>query len=94
MLVSGITIAAQGVLKGWRRYVPLAVGLWLPIGLLLWAIFSRTPGMLLFSGIYSALTWSLMAIGIITSSGNTGEANQQPIRGLAGVHPKLQETVY
>jgi hypothetical protein len=50
--------------------------------------------MLLFSGIYSALTWSLMAICIITSSGNTGEANQQPIRGLAGVHPKLQETLY
>jgi hypothetical protein len=94
MLVSGITIAAQGVLKGWRRYVPLAVGLWLPIGLVLWAILSRTPGMLLFSGIYSALTWSLMAIGIITSSGNIGEVNQQPAGKHARVHHKLQETVY
>jgi hypothetical protein len=94
MLVSGITIAAQGVLKGWRRYVPLAVGLWLPIGLVLWAIFSRTPGMLLFSGIYSTLTWSLMAIGIITSAGKTGEDKHLSSRRPAGVRPSLQETAY
>jgi hypothetical protein len=94
MLVSGITIAAQGVLKGWRRYVPLAVGLWLPIGLVLWAIFSRTPGMLLFSGIYSTLTWSLMAIGIITSAGKTGEDQHLSSRRPAGVRPSLQETAY
>ncbi|HEU4902893.1 MAG TPA: hypothetical protein VFT06_08875 [Flavisolibacter sp.] len=95
MLVSGITIAAQGVLKGWRRYVPLAVGLWLPLGLVLWAIFSRTPGMLLIAGIYSALAWSLMAIGIITGADKAGE-QQQPSsqKGPAQVRPSLQETVY
>lgn len=95
MLVSGITIAVQGVLKGWRRYVPLAVGLWLPLGLVLWAIFSRTPGMLLVTGIYSCVTWSLMAIGIITGAGKAGDQQQPSSRKEpARVRPSLQETVY
>jgi hypothetical protein len=94
MLVSGIAIAAQGVLKSWRRYVPLAVGLWLPIALVLWAIFSRSPGMLLFSGIYSTLTWSLMAISIITSAGPTGKDKVLSFRRPAGARPSIQEPVY
>ena len=66
MLFTGLTIALKGKLKGWRRYTPLVAGTWLPFGLILWAIFSRTPGMLLTINMYSALAWSWMAVGIIT----------------------------
>jgi hypothetical protein len=64
MFVTGITIAIKGHLKGWRRFMPLVVGCWLPIGLIAWAIFSRTPGMFLCIGIYSTLAWSLMGLSI------------------------------
>jgi hypothetical protein len=67
MLITGITIAVAGVLSGWHRYVPLVVGCWLPVGMVLWAIFSRTGGMLVAVNIYSAFAWSLMAFVIITS---------------------------
>ena len=47
MFVTGLTIAIKGQLKGWKRYTPLLVGCWAPLGIILWIIFSRTPGMLL-----------------------------------------------
>ncbi|HUP11658.1 MAG TPA: hypothetical protein VM187_05590, partial [Niastella sp.] len=77
MLVTGITIARLGNLKGWRRYVPLAVGCWLPLGFVLWALFTRTPGVLLTLSIYSLVMWSLMAISIITFRTNTTADNVQ-----------------
>jgi hypothetical protein len=64
MFVTGITIAIKGHVKDWKRFVPLVVGCWLPIGLIAWAIFSRTPAMLLFINIYSVLAWSLMGLSI------------------------------
>ena len=68
MLITGITIARKGVLQGWKRYMPLLVGLWLPIGFLLWALFgSRTTAMLLWVNIYSAVTWALMGYSVFTS---------------------------
>lgn len=77
MLATGITIAVQGVLKGWRRYVPLAVGLWAPLGIVLWLLFGRPPAMLLTVGIYSALAWSLLAISILTNKAGTNRYSAQ-----------------
>ncbi|WP_461117348.1 hypothetical protein [Spirosoma jeollabukense] len=73
MLLVGITIARVGRLQSWKRYVPLAVGLWLPIT----ALTSSLAGLpmfagpaqqfdskfytMLFSGLYSAVCWGLMA---------------------------------
>jgi hypothetical protein len=71
MLITGITIIRLGDLNGWRRYVPLIVGGWLPLGIVLWVIFTRTPGVLLTLSAYSLIAWSLMAISIITFPGNT-----------------------
>ena len=65
MFVTGLTIAIKGRLKGWKRYMPLASGFWLPLGVINWAIFSRTPGMLLFTNIYSAVTWALMGLAVV-----------------------------
>jgi hypothetical protein len=82
MLVSGITIAVKGVLKGWRRYAPLLVGCWLPFGLLLWGLFSRTPTVLLLINLYSALAWSFMAVATLTHRSGTEEKKAAQVFSL------------
>lgn len=77
MFVTGITIAIKAQLQGWRRFMPLLVGCWLPIGLILWAIFSRTPTVLLILNVYSVVMWSLMAISIVTLRNQTGDDNRR-----------------
>ncbi|GAB3541621.1 hypothetical protein [Spirosoma fluminis] len=73
MLVVGITVARVGQLRGWRRYVPLAVGLWLPLTALLGKLMSLSlfnmaaredDGMLyilISSGVYASVCWCLLA---------------------------------
>lgn len=82
MLVTGITIACLGEWRGWRRYVPLAVGCWLPLGILLWALFTRTPGVLLTLSIYSVGAWSLMALTIVTFKTQTTANDHHTIVNL------------
>jgi hypothetical protein len=67
MLATGITILLARRLPGWKRFVPLLVGLWLPFGLLLWAMFSRTPAVLLSVNIYSAVVWFLLGLTVFHS---------------------------
>jgi hypothetical protein len=60
MFVAGIAVVRAGILVGWKRYVPLFVGLWLPI-----ALASMKMGYMLsilFGGIYSAIAWTLLAV--------------------------------
>jgi hypothetical protein len=64
MLVTGITVARAGILKGWKRYITAVVGMWLPVGATLMLIFSRTPATLIASGVYSTITWSLLGLCI------------------------------
>ena len=64
MLATGITIAVRGNLRGWKRFVPLVVGLWLPVALVAMLIYTRTPAVLLFVTIYSALAWTTLGIAI------------------------------
>ncbi|HEV7332505.1 MAG TPA: hypothetical protein VGN63_15815 [Flavisolibacter sp.] len=77
MLVTGITITVKGTLTGWQRYVPLVVGLWLPFGMVLWAVFSRTPEVILAVNVYSAVSWSLLAVAIMTQLNSAGENKPQ-----------------
>jgi len=67
MLATGFTLLRAGRLPGWKRFVPLFVGLWLPIGFLLWAIFSRTPAVLLAVNMYSAVMWFLLGLTVFLS---------------------------
>jgi hypothetical protein len=78
MLLTGITVAIKSNFKSWQRFVPLAVGLWLPLGMLQWALIGRTPGMLLATVVYSAVAWTLMGIVIIMNSG-TKEIPEQEL---------------
>lgn len=64
MLVVAITIVIVHRLKGWRRWVPLLVGLWLPIGLGAIGVLGRSYASLYIAGIYSAVTWFLLAFMI------------------------------
>lgn len=68
MLITGITVAAAGRLRGFSRYVPLLVGLWLPVLVVCINLFGRTGTTGLVTGIYSAIAWSLLAITIIRNA--------------------------
>lgn len=73
MLLVGLTVACAGTLRSWRRYVPLAVGLWLPLTALLGKLMGLNPMnmaidadkgtlyILVVSGVYASVCWSLLA---------------------------------
>ena len=65
MLATGITIVVAKVLMGWMRYVPLIVGLWLPLNLaFMSAMMGQTNLGMIVGGVYSALAWSLLGLVI------------------------------
>ena len=68
MLVLGIAIAVTGRLKGWRRYVVLIVGLWLPVALGGSLLLGRENGAAFYTGcVYSTVAWALLGWMIYTS---------------------------
>jgi hypothetical protein len=67
MLVVGIAVVMAKGLPGWRRYVPLAVGLWLPTALLTVQLFGRTAPVFLFGSAYSVIAWTLLAVAVLTA---------------------------
>jgi hypothetical protein len=60
MLVIGIVIAVRGVLTGWRRWVVLFTGCWLPIALGFLYFVGRSNISLYVGGLYSVFAWSLL----------------------------------
>jgi hypothetical protein len=64
MLVVGIAVIRAKKLPGWRRYVPLAVGLWFPLTMLGVALVGRTSPYLFYVPYYSALAWTLLALAV------------------------------
>lgn len=60
MLITGISIAVAGKLRGTYRWIPLLVGLWLPITLLVQLLLSPEY-MAYIGGTYSIVMWTLMA---------------------------------
>jgi hypothetical protein len=67
MLIVGITVIAVKGLPGWKRYMPLATGIWFPLVMLSSLIDNKFLSFF-FGGIYSALAWALLAIVIITTT--------------------------
>ena len=66
MLATGITVLSAKVFKGWHRFVPLIVGLWLPISISFLSALLRQSNMgMIIGGIYSALAWSLLGLVIL-----------------------------
>lgn len=61
MLAVGVAVLRANRLRGWQRWVPLAVGLWLPLTMAV----SQTPIVLHVSNLYSAVAWSLLAVVLL-----------------------------
>lgn len=66
MLVVGIIVIVTKGLHGWKRYIPLATGIWFPLAMLSLFIENRFISLFL-GGIYSALAWALLAVVIMTT---------------------------
>jgi hypothetical protein len=67
MLVTSVTVLVAKRLQGWRRFVPLVAGLWLPVLIVSANIFGRTGTTGTISGVYSAIAYSLMALAVLTA---------------------------
>lgn len=61
MIVVGILAIRAKVLSGWQRYIPLIMGLWLPLALGLLALMGRTTTCFLIGGLYNAAVVMLLA---------------------------------
>ncbi|HEX2532337.1 MAG TPA: hypothetical protein VHK69_01305 [Chitinophagaceae bacterium] len=64
MGAAAITVAVAGRLNGWRRFVPLLAGAWLPVLVVCAAVFGRTGVTGTIAGVYSAIAWSVLALMI------------------------------
>jgi hypothetical protein len=63
MLVTGLAVMQAKKLHGWSRFVPFAVGLWLPLSMLLTPmLLGSNTASLYFSSVYSASAWLLLGV--------------------------------
>jgi hypothetical protein len=67
LLVIGISIAITGKLRGWKRYVVLVAGLWLPVAFSSMIIFGRSNASLFIGGTYSTIAWFLLGWMVFNS---------------------------
>ncbi|WP_147322675.1 hypothetical protein [Emticicia sp. C21] len=66
MLPVAWAVIKGNLLKGYRQYLPLLMGLWFPVCMLL----GRNDFALYFGGIYSTLIWSLFAVAVMRAQSN------------------------
>jgi len=66
LLVAGIIIAVKGVLGGWKRYIVLIAGSWLPFSLIIFSLIGQETGSIIISGAYSTIAW--FGMGYLTWS--------------------------
>jgi hypothetical protein len=72
MIVVGVAVIRANVLSGWRRYVPLAVGLWLPLtAISSVAIGHNSLVALTFSAIYSIVMWTMLGYAVRSTEDQT-----------------------
>ena len=76
MLGVGVAVLRAKRLQGWQRWVPLAVGAWFPLTMTV----SRTPIVLHFSNLYSAIAWTLLAVVVLSES-----VQQQRAHVISGI---------
>ncbi len=63
----GITVIAAKGLPGWRRYVPLAAGLWFPFTVLCMALMGSWEAATPASSLYTAVAWTVLAVVVLTT---------------------------
>ena len=57
LLVAGIIIAVKGILQGWKRYVVLIAGSWLPFSIIVFMLVGNGMAGIIISGVYSTIAW-------------------------------------
>ncbi|MDO1448130.1 hypothetical protein Q0590_17785 [Rhodocytophaga aerolata] len=67
MFFFGIRVIWVKKLQGWKRFVPLLVGLWLPLSIVLSLVAGLTVSSMLISGLYSAFAWAILGYVVFTS---------------------------
>ncbi|WP_324677616.1 hypothetical protein [Hymenobacter sp. GOD-10R] len=67
MLLVGICVLRAEELIGWRRYVPLLVGLWLPSITLVYGCLGSNAGAMLFDACYSTSAWMILGYAVRTN---------------------------
>lgn len=66
MLPVAWAVIKSSILKGYQRFLPLLMGLWFPVCMLL----GKTDFSLYFGGLYSTIVWSLFAIAATRTQRN------------------------
>jgi len=64
MLITATAVLIANQLKGWQKWIPVLVSLWLPFSLVSKALQMQN---LYVVGFYSAIAWTLLAIVIYTA---------------------------
>ncbi len=64
MIVIGLVAIKEKVLLGYKKFIPLAMGLWLPLTGLFINVFDSDIVMIAFAGPYSAIVWALFGLAI------------------------------
>ena len=67
LLAIGILTAITGRIRGWRRYITLMAGLWLPVAFGSLTLLGRNDSSLYLAGIYSTVAWFLLGLMVFTS---------------------------
>ena len=78
MLVVGITVVVAKRMSGWRRFVPLLCGTWLPLGIPLQAVLGEQTGSIMFG--VSAVFWVLLGYAVRGASERTAPAPEPAVR--------------
>jgi hypothetical protein len=69
MLITGVVVIAAKRWQGFKRYLPLLAGLWIPIVFFVVSrIFGLTLTTLIISGVYATLVFTLLGFSVITST--------------------------
>jgi hypothetical protein len=68
MVITGIIIIRAKKLKGWKLYMPLLAGLWFPQTILIYLISLNSIGLIIFSGIYATIVFSLLGFSLIVNN--------------------------
>jgi hypothetical protein len=69
MLVTGVVVIAAKKWQGFKRYLPLLAGLWIPIVFFVVSrIFGLTLTTLIISGVYATVVFTLLGFSVITST--------------------------
>lgn len=87
MLVTGAAIIKAKVLVGWKKYVPLFMGLWLPVTGVAMNIYNPDIILYIFSGPYSAVCWAACSYIVLSSYTTVAIAPTSRIRTALKLKP-------